>query len=177
MKHVHKVLKSETFLWARGFGSACYTQDAWPSMWGWTQNPSLRDIRKMSGCFLGPGSWPQSTHRPHKHTNSFTCGHLCITRAQVLYIEQWVELSVNCTCTDSETVRQRMGQTHKPSLHRHVHSSLCTILDYYILYRIKRMTEDSICKEELCSSSTFQPAGVCFNLPDTKLQGTSLAGH
>lgn len=75
------------------------------------RTPLVRDIRQMSGCFLGPGSRPEGTQRPHKHTNSLTCGHLCITRAQVLYIEQWVELSLSCTCTDSETVRQRTGQT------------------------------------------------------------------
>lgn len=50
-----------------------------------------------------------------------------------------VELSLTCTCMDSETIAQRTGQKDKElSLHRNVHLSAHTILDYYILHRIKR---------------------------------------
>lgn len=45
--------------------------------------------------------------------------------------------SLTCTCTDSQTVTQKVtAKGHK------VHLSLHTMLDYYILYRIKRRSED-----------------------------------
>lgn len=131
-----------------------------------TRVKSKAEIRNLS-AFSGSVRWTSDlseppSHKEPEHRKSHICGYLYITYTYVLYTQTWVLVDkAGWTLIDLHLHGLWDWVKTKNSPFTEMLLSLHTILDYYILYRIKRRTEPSVCKEEEWFQSAWWSAWTC----------------